>query len=433
MKIAVVGFATEGRVSYDYYVGLGHDVTICDHNTDLDLPESAKSQLGDNYLDNLDQFDLIIRSAGINPKIILEKNPDVLPKITTAVNEFLKNCPTKNTIGVTGTKGKGTTSTLITKILEESGKKVYLGGNIGKSPLQFIDEIKPEDWVVLELSSFQLCDVKHSPHIMTCLMVVPEHLDWHDDLDDYIDAKTQVFMHQKHDDIAIYFADSDFSEQIASASEGKVTIYYKEPGAIIKDNALYIADKKICDIHEIKLLGNHNLQNICAAVTTVWQAGIDDLLAIKSIVTSFSGLEYRLQLIREVKGVRYYNDSFGTTPETAQVAVEAFDSPIILIAGGSDKGVPFDNLAQSIADSNVKTIIAIGVTGPVIAEKVRALNDKIEVIEGLETMKDVVNKAHAIATAGDIVLLSCASASFGMFKNYKDRGEQFNQAVSELA
>lgn len=432
MKIAILGFAVEGRVSYDYFFKFDHDITICDEKTDLDLPKGAKSQLGPSWLDNLDHFDMIIRTAGLNPNKILAKNPDVKAKITTAVNEFLANCPTKNVIGVTGTKGKGTTSTLITKMLEASGKKVFLGGNIGKSPLEFIDEVKPDDWVVLELSSFQLCDIKHAPHIMVCLMVVPEHLDWHADIDDYINAKKQVFKHQKTDDVAIYFANNELSKDIAETSEGQLIPYYSEPGAHIIDDKIVINDQEICHTKDIKLLGQHNWQNICAAVTAVWQAGVADPLTIQSIVTNFSGLEYRLEFIRELNGVKFYNDSFGTTPETAQVAIEAFNRPIILIAGGSDKGVSFDNLAQTIAKSNVKIMIAIGVTGPVIADKVRKLNNDIEIIENLTTMSDAVNKAHDLATDGDIVLLSCGSASFGMFKDYKDRGKQFNQAVLGL-
>jgi len=172
MTIAIVGFATEGVVSAGYFAGKGHEVTVCDRNSDLDIPSQYNTQLGEGYLDKLDRFDVIVRSAGISPRVILEQNPTVEPKITTAVNEFLAHCPTKNTIGITGTKGKGTTSTLTAKILEAAGKTVWLGGNIGRSPLEFIGDIQPDDWVVLELSSFQLSDIAHAPHIATCLMVV---------------------------------------------------------------------------------------------------------------------------------------------------------------------------------------------------------------------------------------------------------------------
>ena len=183
MNIAIVGYATEGRVSAEYFARRGHSVTICDQSTDVEIPDGLASQLGDGYLHGLDQFDLIVRSAGIHPDVILERNPGVKPKITTAINEFLANSPTRNIIGITGTKGKGTTSTLTHKILESCGRKAWLGGNIGRSPLEFIDEMQPDDWVVLELSSFQLYDVHHSPHIAACLMVVPEHLDWHSDVE----------------------------------------------------------------------------------------------------------------------------------------------------------------------------------------------------------------------------------------------------------
>ncbi len=434
MKVAVIGFATEGQVSYKYYKNLGHDVTICDQNTKTTIPEDAKSQLGNEYLDNLDRFDVIVRSAGINPQIILDKNPNVLPKITSAVNEFLAECVNRqNVIGVTGTKGKGTTSTLISKIIEANDQAVYLGGNIGRSPLEFIDELTPESWVILELSSFQLCDIKHSPHIMTCLMVVPEHLDWHSDLDDYIDAKSQAFINQKRDDVAIYFAENELSEDIANSSEGQVIPYYEEPGALIKNNCVIIDGREICKTNDIKLLGKHNLQNICAAITTVWQAGFRNINAIKSVITSFSGLEYRLQKVRELDGVSYFNDSFGTTPETTIVALQAFKQPKILIVGGSDKGVPFDALAKEIASSDTRAVIAIGDTGPVIAKLVQRINPNLDIITGLEKMPEIVNKARELSNDGDVVLLSCGSASFGLFKDYKDRGQQFNQAVKDLS
>ena len=226
MKIAIIGFATEGRVSAEYWARQGQEVTVCDQDESLAVPSEFERQLGKQYLDDLARFDVIVRSAGIHPDIILADNPTVRPKITTAVNEFLAHCPTKNTIGITGTKGKGTTSTLVTKMLEAAGKTVWLGGNIGRSPLEFIDQIQPDDWVVLELSSFQLSDIKHSTHIATCLMVVPEHLNWHDDVDDYIDAKTQLFIHQSEYDTAIYYAQNEISEDVACASIGTCLPYY---------------------------------------------------------------------------------------------------------------------------------------------------------------------------------------------------------------
>ena len=263
-------------------------------------------------------------------------------------------------------------------------------------------------------------------------MVVAEHLDWHRDVDDYKFAKSQVFKHQKNDDIAIYFSDSDNSKQIVENSPGAKIPYYSPPGAYMEGDEIKIEKKIIVDTKDIKLLGEHNWQNICAAVTAVWQTGVKDIEATREVIKSFSGLKLRLELVRELAGVKYYNDSFGTTPETAIVAIKAFPQPKILIAGGSDKGVSFDGLSKTIANENVKVLIAIGNTGKTIADQVRPQNSDIEIIEDLSKMPEIVSKAHELAKEGDVVLLSCGSASFGLFKNYKDRGEQFNQAVEEL-
>lgn len=432
MKVAIVGYGLEGRVSFDYFSKLGHDITICDENPNTETPSGTSSQLGETWDNNLDKFDVIMRTAGLNPNKILKNNPAVAPKITTAVNEFLKNCPTKNIIGITGTKGKGTTSTLTAKMLEKAGKKVWLAGNIGRSPLEFIDEIKAEDYVVLELSSFQLCDVQHAPHTMVCLMVVPEHLDWHGDLDDYLKAKKQVFSKQTSDDIAIYFSENERSREIASVSKGKLIPFFQKPGAYIEKDNVVINGQVICSVKDIRLLGKHNWQNVCASITAVWQF-TQDQTACKEVIETFSGLQFRLTKERVVNDVTYYNDSFGTTPETASVAIQAFTKPLVLITGGSDKGVGFDGMADAIANSTVHSVIAIGDTGPKIADLVRQKSDKIAIIEGLENMEEIVNKARDISKPGDVVLLSCGSASFGLFKDYKDRGSQFSQAVAKLA
>ena len=235
MKIAILGYDVEGKASYDYFAAQGHELTICDQNPNLVLPDGAASVLGQAYLNDLDRFDVIVRTAGLPPHLILDKNPSVANKITTHLNEFLSVCPTKNIIGVTGTKGKGTTSSLISEMLKATGKEVYLGGNIGVAPLTFLNQLTDDSWVVLEVSSFQSIDLQHSPHIGVCLMVVPEHLDWHKDMDEYIAAKANLFAHQSPDDTLIYFADNETSKQIVSASQGQQIPYFAAPGAIVKD------------------------------------------------------------------------------------------------------------------------------------------------------------------------------------------------------
>jgi UDP-N-acetylmuramoylalanine--D-glutamate ligase len=436
MKIAILGFDVEGRASFDYFAAQGHDLTIFDQNTSIEVPSGVTSVLGDKYLDDLDQFDLLVRTPGLPPQKILEKNPGVEAKITTHINEFMKAAPTRHIIGVTGTKGKGTTSTLIAKMLEAVGFKVFLGGNIGVPPLSFLPELTPDSRVVLELSSFQLIDLKQSPHYAVCLMVVPEHLNWHRDMAEYVEAKAQLFAHQTDEDLAIYFADNDVSTKIAARSPGQKIPYYAAPGAFVENNNVVIDEQVICGTAELKLLGEHNWQNICAAVTTVWQR-YKDVDAIRSVLTTFSGLEHRLEYVRELGGISYYNDSFGTTPETAIAAIQAFQQPEVVILGGQPKGVGFEELGQVIKNSpQVAKALVIGEAKPQIVSALQAAGVENYVESDAQTMPEIVAEATELAkSVGQpaVVLLSTAATSFDMFKNYKDRGEQFKQVVRSLA
>lgn len=431
MRVAIVGYGVEGRSAVHYWQDKGAEVVVCDRDPDKEVPAGVKTQLGPDYLNDLDNFDVIMRTAGMHPKVILEKHPNVKDKITTTINEFLRVCPTKNVVGVTGTKGKGTTSTLITEMLKSSGKQVFLGGNIGNSPFDFLPQITPESWVVLELSSFQLFDITHSPHIAVCLMVVPEHLDWHSDLKDYKNAKTRLFSHQTADDIAIYFADSSSPHSIASASPGKKITYYAPPGAYVHENKIIVDDQTVCDVTELKLLGKHNWQNACAAATVSWQVD-QEVEPIRKVLTSFTGLEHRLEYVREVDGVKYYDDSFGTTPETAIVAIQAFEQPKVVILGGSDKGAAFDKLALTVKNDSVRHVILIGKMAPKIQAELE-VSGYTSFSSGGTTMPEIVANARKAAQPGDVVLLSTACASFDLFKDYKDRGNQFKSTVQALS
>jgi UDP-N-acetylmuramoylalanine--D-glutamate ligase len=436
MKVAILGYGVQGKTSYDYWVQAGNEVVIHDRNEAVQLPPNAKAILGGAYLKNLDEYDLLVRAPSLHPNDIVAANGEaILKNVTSNTNEFFKTVPTKNIIGVTGTKGKGTTSTLIAKMLEAIGKKVHLGGNIGTPPLDLLNppaggNIQPGDWVVLELANFQLIDLKQSPHIAVCLMVAPEHLDWHKSMDEYISTKQQMFAHQLGNDIAIYYALSEYSQHIASVSKGRKVPYMKHPGADVIESKVVIDGNEICSVNELKLLGEHNWQNVCAAVTAVWQV-TQDIPAIKSVLTSFAGLEHRLELVKEVNNVKYYDDSFGTTPETAIVAIKAFKKPKVIILGGSDKGAKYDELAQTVKDNDVRSAIIIGETGDAIKSALQNAGFAA-VTEGGTTMDEIVRAAKNAAKPGDVVLLSTGCASFGLFKNYKDRGEQFKTAVQAL-
>ncbi len=433
-KVAILGYARDGKAAYEHWSKAGHHITICDENTSVELPAGVASQLGPEWLAQLGQFDILVRTAGLPPHLIAEANPetaDILQRVTSNTNEFLRVSPTKNTIGVTGTKGKGTTSTLIAKMLEAAGKKVHLGGNIGIPALELLkNDIQPEDWVVLEQSSFQLIDQTVSPHIALCLMVVSEHLNWHADMDEYVTAKQQLFAHQNSDDVAIYYADNQTSKKIASVSPGTKIPYMSKPGAVVEAGHITIDGQTICKTSDIKLLGQHNWQNICAAITAVWQV-TQDVQALASVITSFSGLEHRLELVRELNGVKYYDDSFGTTPETAIVAIQAFQQPKVVILGGSDKGSQYDELAKVVKETGVRQAIVIGDMAKKITQSLNQ-HGFTDVVAGGSTMAEIVQKAHQAAQSGDVVLLSTGCASFGLFKDYKDRGNQFTQVVQAL-
>lgn len=447
MKIAILGYGDQGKAAYEYWNQPGNELTVCDHNDKIKVPAGAASRLGPDYLKNLAEFDLLIRTPALHPRDIAAANPEspaILDKVTTVTNEFIKVCPSRHIIGVTGTKGKGTTSTLIAKMLEAAGKKVHLGGNIGTPPLDMLKAgIKADDWVVLELANFQLIDLKQSPSMAVCLMVVAEHLDWHRDVSEYIEAKQQLFAHQQPEDTAIYYALNANSEHIAGVSPGHKIPYMKHPGADVIEGAVTIDGQAVCKVEELKLLGEHNWQNVCAAVTTIYQ--IDkDIEAMRSVLTAFSGLPHRLEFVRELDDVKYYNDSFGTTPDTAIVAIKAFNQPKVVILGGSTKGAEFTDLADTVKNGNVRQIILVGNTtnsrfkaaAPDILAALQAKGfDNITslVKAGGPTTDEIVQTARQAAQPGDIVLLSAGCASFDIFSNYKERGEQFKQAVLKLA
>lgn len=442
MNVAILGYGVDGKSAATYWYKLGATITICDESPDIELPIYAKPKLGSDYLSGLSDFDIIVRSPGIRPDKITAANPDsrdILKKVTSTINEFFAKCPAP-IIGVTGTKGKGTTSTLIYNMLAEAGKKVFLGGNIGTVPLDFLDQVSPDSWVVLELSSFQLMDIAYSPKIGVCLMVVPEHLDWHTNLQEYYHAKSQLFSQQKENDIAVFNATNPSSKRIVDAGKAIKVPYYVPPpkesaytvaGAYVEGDQICYEGKIVCDVKDVRLLGRFNLENVCAAIGAVWNIIGGDVDAIKRALSTFSGLEHRLEFVREVENVAYYNDSFATTPESTVAAMRAFTHPKVVILGGSDKGVPFYDVVDEVIHNYVRRVIIIGETGQKFIELLVARGYE-NITLGGNTMAEIVHAAREAAQPGDVVLLSTACASFGLFKNYKDRGNQFKAEVNKL-
>jgi len=397
------------------------------------------------YFNNLDAYDLILRSPGIK----LSYLQNLGDKVTSHTKIFFDLCPCK-IIGVTGTKGKGTTSSLIYEMLKLEGKDAYLGGNIGTPPLSFLEKLKKDSIVVLELSSFQLQDLTKSPNLAVVLMVTREHLapdrkegthqNYHSSVEGYIDAKRNILRYQTESDFAIVNKDYPASRESDVHTAGQIFYASREDkvveGCFVKNGKVTVrrggVEEGIVETSKILLPGKHNLENVCAATMAAVLAGVDRK-NIAQVLRTFKGLEHRLELVAEKNGVRYYDDSFSTTPETAIAAIEAFEVSEILILGGSSKKSDFKELGQVIFEKpNIKAIIGIGEEWEKIKEAIGHQRAGIEYIEDCKNMADIVAAASKIAESGNVVLLSPACSSFDMFENYKDRGEQFKKEVNNL-
>jgi UDP-N-acetylmuramoylalanine--D-glutamate ligase len=398
---------------------------VLDSQAELALPDGLPAVLGDSYLDSAADFDLLVRSPGVHPRLL----PSGVA-VTSSTIEFFARCPAP-IVGVTGTKGKGTTSTLIARILERAGKSVWLGGNIGRPGLEFLHQVQTDDIVVLELSSFQLMDLKQSPQMAVCLMIEPEHLDWHADALEYVTAKSAIARFQSKRDLIVFHATNAAAVEIAALSAGRHIPYLRQPGAVIENNQIMMAGEQICQVDEVGLLGRHNLENVCAAVTVTWELVGRRIEVIAAAVREFQGLPYRLEPMEEIGRVLYVNDSFSAHQLATRAAIMSFTRPMILIVGGFDRGIDLAPLAEAIVLAAPKAVVTMGETGPVIAQLVGA-RGYAAVHEGGPTMTQVVARARELAQSGDVVVFSPGCASFDMFKNYQDRGEQFRRAVAGL-
>jgi UDP-N-acetylmuramoylalanine--D-glutamate ligase len=428
MKIAIAGYALEGKSNFSYFQSHGHELTIVDERADLKVPEGVPAQLGADALKNLDAFDMVVRTASMPPEKLKAGGAK---RIWSSTNEFFARCPAP-IVGVTGTKGKGTTSSFIASILESAGKTVHLVGNIGVPPLDVLDKISPGDVVVYELSSFQLWDLEKSPHVAVVLMIEPDHLDVHADFDDYVGAKKNIALFQHADDIVVYNVSNTYSETIASVSPAQKVPYQSDQAAHIKDARFYYGEQEICSTDVLQLPGQHNLDNACAAINAAWQF-TQDVHAIREGLGSFAGLPHRLKFVRTVDQVDYYDDSIATTPGSVVAAVSAFIQPKILILGGSSKGeVDFSPIAKAAVRNNVRAAILIGDQADKIEKDLAGIGVLLTNLGSSVTMHEIVQTVHRQARQGDVVILSPACASFGMFENYSDRGDQFVTAVREL-
>jgi UDP-N-acetylmuramoylalanine--D-glutamate ligase len=426
MKIAIAGYGMEGESNYRYWsANPDNKITIVDEKQPAyDLPSGVVSIIGPDAFSKLQDFDMIIRTSGLAPRKIQTNG-----KIWSNTNEFFDKCPAK-IIGVTGSKGKSTTVSLIASILKEAGQKVWLVGNIGQPSLNILDKIKPNDIVVFELSSFQLWDIEKSPHIAVVLFIEQEHLNVHINMEEYVGAKANITKFQTTTDVLIYNQSNQYAKSISENSKAKLVGYTDIKTAHIVDNNFYYGEQYICSVNSLQVIGIHHRDNACAAIDAVWEF-TNDPAVIERGLRNFKSLPHRLQFVREVNGVKYYDDSIATTPTSAIAALKSFDVPEVIILGGSSKGSDFSELANELTKHDVKAIL-IGDEANRIAETCKNAGfTKYEIIDN-PTMVNVVKRAKILARSGGVVLLSPSSASFDLFKNYADRGDQFIAAVKAL-
>lgn len=448
-KVAIIGMGVSNAPLLDYFYQLHARVTIFDKKEISQISEEIMHKIekynfefigGENSLDKLVGFDLIFRSPSCmpdTPQLVAEVEKGAI--LTSEIEMVLKLAPGK-VIGVTGTEGKTTTTSLINAIIQKSSKKCFLGGNMGKPIFTQIKDMTPEDIVILELSSFQLTDTDVSPEISVVTNIYPDHLNVHKSYEEYREAKKNIFKFQSENGTVVLNYDNEFTRNFAKEANGKVIFFSSheklENGYIYDktdETIKYCEDgirRHIIKKGDVKLKGVHNYENICAALAAT--STLVDVDTQIEAIKEFCGVEHRLEFVRELNGVKWYNDSIGTSPASTIAGLNSFDENIILLAGGSDKGLDYKEVGETIA-KKVRVLILTGPTSEKIETAVKqALEEKSIEIYYTTNMKESVNLAKEIAKNGEIVLLSPASASFDLYKNFEDRGKQFKECVKAL-
>ena len=446
-KIAMCGIGVSNTPLILNFLSKGAKVYACDRRTRemigemADTLEAAGAELclGDGYLDDL-EVDIIFRTPGMSfnlPELEAARKRGIA--VTSEMEVFFDLCPA-TLFAITGSDGKTTTTTLIAKMLEAEGKKVFVGGNIGKPLLPEIENITADDFVVVELSSFQLISMRKSPDVAVVTNLAPNHLDVHKDMEEYIDAKKNIILHQNAFSRTVLNQDNDITVDFKKYVRGQSLSFSMEKplknGAWLEDDGtIHMSyrgiDAPIMHRDDIAILGDHNVENYLAAITAVWGfAGMD---SIKKVAKEFMGVEHRIEFVREVNGVKYYNDSIASSPTRTIAGLKAFSKKVHLIAGGYDKHIPYEPLVPYILEK-VEKLYLCGATADKIEKAVR--NDKsyngVPEIIRVENVEAAVKKAHEIAKAGDIVTLSPASASFDAYPNFVARGNHFKELVNKL-
>lgn len=444
-RVAVIGIGVSNRPLIDLLLSRGIHVTACDKKERAALGALADElegrgchlQLGEGYLSNLDQ-DLIFRTPGMRPDLPqLQEAVRRGSILTSEMEAFFEVCPCP-IIAVTGSDGKTTTTTIISELLKEDGYRVHLGGNIGHPLLAETGEMLSEDIAVLELSSFQLMTMQQSPQIAVITNLAPNHLDVHKDFEEYISAKENIFTHQSSQCVCVFNLDNEITAHCAEKAHGEVRFFSRnnqpENGVYLKDGIIFEASAgritPIIAADEILLPGIHNVENFMTAFAAV--RGLVCYETMRKIARTFGGVEHRIELIRTRNGVRWYNDSIASSPSRTIAGLRSFSEKVIMIAGGKDKGIPYDILGPEI-NEHVKLLLLCGPTSDVIrASTVQADNYAgLEIID-VSDYKEAVSIADARSDAGDVVILSPASTSFDRFANFMERGRVFKEIVNAL-
>ena len=442
-NITVIGIGISNLPLIKYLVSLGANVTACDRRSAEDLGENyteleklgVKFNLGDGYLNNL-SGDMIFKTPGMRydvPELLKAKENGSI--VTSEMEVFFEVCPS-HIIAVTGSDGKTTTTTLIHQMMTDAGYKTWLGGNIGNPLLTDTEKMKENDWVILELSSFQLHTMRKSPEIAVITNISPNHLDMHKDYKEYIDAKKNIMLYQNEGDTLIVNADNQVTADIGKSANGAVKYFSRNGMAdvYLDGNIIKRGIVEILNIKDIKIPGMHNVENYMAAIAAV--SGLVSKEVIVNVAKTFGGVEHRIELVRTLDGVKYYNSSIDSSPNRTINTLRVFPNKVIMIAGGKDKGIPYDEIGPALAE-HVKVLILIGATSDKIQEALDAEINKtgngkdIEVIRAT-SYENAVNTARSKAHDGDVVLLSPASTSFDMFRNFEERGNLFKKIVNEL-
>ncbi|MBM3210267.1 UDP-N-acetylmuramoyl-L-alanine--D-glutamate ligase [Candidatus Saccharibacteria bacterium] len=440
MKIVIAGYGVEGKSNLSYFLRKYPQAEFIIAGEQVDSPaiEGVKIESGEGCFERVPVADLAVRTAGLPPRELLRQ-----PNITSASTEFFAKCGVP-IIGVTGSKGKGTTVSLISDGLRAAGFRVIVVGNIGVPALDVLEQTHEYDVVVYELSSFQLWDMTASPQIAVVTMMEPDHLDVHASIEEYVAAKSNITRYQSREDTCVYYANNKMSAQVASAGESKIVAVPTPSSVYIKDQNFIYKKQVIGTTEHINLPGEHNLTNVCmalaAAFTYIERYAKESITAelsndILKAMGQFSGLEHRLKFIANVAGVSYYDDSIATTPGSALAAVKAFSGSLHLIIGGYDKGGDYRELAKTLRESELlKKVYCIGANRrKIIANLQQAGVDSAKIVEVQGNYDELFERLGAYVHRGDTVVLSPAAASFDMFKNYKERGDQFIKRVQALA